>query len=142
MKKSREAKRSLFLSSLQAQPVCFLSALLLLVVFCAAAYSTADPDRITFPLSLCALYLSSMIGGIAAVRFSGDGIVSGLLSGGMTAVLIWIISLLPLPASEAEFPETILYIIMVIPASGIGAVLGRKRKEKPEMRVKRMKNIR
>ncbi len=142
MKKSHEAKRSLFLSSLQAQAVCAVSAIVLLLIFCAIAYSTEDPDSITFPLSLCALYLSSMIGGIAAVRLSGDGIVAGLLSGLVTALLVWLLSLLPLPESGVEYPLSLLYTGMVIPASAVGAALGHKRKEKMGRKAKLKKNIR
>ncbi|MBQ7933078.1 MAG: TIGR04086 family membrane protein [Clostridia bacterium] len=142
MKKSHEVKRSLFLSSLQAQVVCALSAVVLLLIFCTIAYSAEDPDSISFPLSLCALYLSSMIGGIAAVRLSGDGIVSGLLSGLVTALLVWLLSLLPLPESGVGFPVSFLYTGMVIPASAIGAALGHKRKERPGMKGKLKKNIR
>lgn len=142
MKNSHETKRSLFLSSLQAQAVWVLSALLLLLVFCTAAYFTEDPDSIIFPLSLCALYLSAMIGGIAAVRLSGDGIVSGLLSGIVTALLLWLFSLLPLPEAGIEIPNALIYSLMVIPASVVGAALGHRRKTKPGMKTKLRKTIR
>ena len=101
MKKSHEGKRSIFLSALLAQAVWGMSSVILLLVFCTVACSTEDPERITGPLALCALYLSSMAGGIAAVRLSGDGIVSGMLSGVITGLLVCGISLLPLPPSTA-----------------------------------------
>jgi len=142
MKHSRETKRSLFLSSLQAQAVWAPAAVLLLLVFCAVACSTADPDSITFPLSLCALYLSAVIGGIAAVRLSGDGLMSGLLSGIFTALLVGLLSLLPLPDSGTEFPMSLLYTALVIPASVVGSAVGHRRKEKPGKKFKRKKNIR
>ncbi len=143
MKNSHEAKRSILLSSIQAQAVWAPSAVLLLLVFCTIAYSTDDPDSITLPLSLCALYLSAIIGGIAAVRLSGDGILSGLLAGTITAVLVYLLSLLPLPESHVELPMSLLYTVLVIPASAVGSALGHKRKEKPSgMKAKRKKNIR
>lgn len=142
MKHSHEAKRSLFLSSIQAQAVWALSAVLLLLVFCTIAYSTDDPDSITFPLSLCALYLSAVIGGIAAVRLSGDGIMSGLLSGLITMALIWLLTLLPLPESNVELPMSLLYTALVIPSSVVGSALGHKRKEKPGMKTKLKRTIR
>ena len=142
MKHSREAKRSLFLSSVQAQAVWAVSAVLLLLVFCAVAYSTDDPDSLTFPLALCALYLSAAAGGIAAVRLSGDGILSGLLSGVLTLGLIWLLSLLPLPDSNAELSKALMYTAMVIPASMAGAAIGHRKKEKPGIKSKMKKNIR
>ncbi|MBQ9995875.1 MAG: TIGR04086 family membrane protein [Clostridia bacterium] len=142
MKHSHEAKRSLFLSSVQAQAVWAASAVLLLLIFCGVAYSTDDPDSLTFPLSLCALYLSAAAGGIAAVRLSGDGIMSGLLSGAITMVLIWILALLPLPESHVELPMSLVYTALVIPASAVGAAVGHRKKEKPGMKTKLKKNIR
>lgn len=143
MKNSHEAKRSILLSSVQAQAVWALSAVLLLLIFCAVAYSTDDPDSITFPLSLCALYLSAIIGGIAAVRLSGDGIMSGLLTGLITAVLLFLLSLLPLPMSPVEMPISLLYNALVVPAAVVGSALGHKRKEKPSgIKAKMKKNLR
>jgi len=142
MKIPHDAKRSLFLSSVRAQAVWALSAVLLLLVFCAVACSTDDPDSILFPLSLCALYLSAFAGGIAAVRFSGDGIMSGLLSGLLTMGLLWLLALLPFPESGVDMPTSLLYTALVIPASAAGAAVGHKRKEKPGMKTKYRKNIR
>ncbi len=144
MKNSHEIKRSLLLSSVQAQAVWLISAGILLLVFCAIAYSTANPDSVTLPLSLCALYLSAILGGIAAVRLSGDGIMSGLLTGIFSAGLLFLFSLLPLPvASSLEVPMSFLYNALIIPAAVIGAILGHKRKGKPPARkAKMMKKLR
>lgn len=143
MKNSRETKRSILLSSIQAQAVWLLTAGALLLIFCAIAYSTEDPDSITLPLSLCALYLSAVFGGIAAVRLSGDGLMSGLLTGILSAGILFLISLLPLPVSSMEMPMSFLYNALVIPAAVIGAALGHKRKMTPSARkAKMMKNLR
>ncbi len=143
MKNSRETKRSILLSSVQAQAVWLFTAMGLLLIFCAIAYSTEDPDGITLPLSLCALYLSAVFGGIAAVRLSGDGLMSGLLAGMISAGVLFLISLLPLPLSSMEMPMSFLYNALVIPAAVIGAALGHKRKMKPSARkAKMMKNLR
>ena len=142
MKKSHEGKRSIFLSALIAQAVWGLSSVILLLIFCAVACSTEDPDRITAPLSLCALYLSSMGGGIASVRLSGDGLVSGMLSGVFTVLLVWGISLLPLPSAGYEVSQSLEGIFIIIPISMLGAILGHKRTVKPGMKTKLKKNIR
>ncbi len=140
MKHSHEAKRSILFSTVQAQGIWGLSAVVLLLVFCAVAYSMEDPGSVLFPLSLCALYLSSVAGGIAAVRLSGDGLMSGLLSGIITIGLIILISLLPFPVFCEDMMTSVGYLVMILPASIIGAVLGHKRKEK--LKTKRKKAMR
>lgn len=125
--KNPTKERGILPSCVMSQGVWLLSALVLLLIFCAAAYSTADPDAITAPLSLCALYLSAVIGGIAAVRFSGDGIVSGLISGVITALLVFALSCLPLPETDIEFTRAILMNLLVIPASALGSLIGHRR---------------
>lgn len=137
MKHSHEAKRSILFSSVQAQGIWGLSAVVLLLIFCTVAYSMEDPGSVLFPLSLCALYLSSVIGGIAAVRLSGDGLMSGFLSGLMTIGLIFLLSLFPFPVFYDDRMASVGYLAMVLPASVIGAVLGHKRKENPKIKRKK-----
>ncbi len=134
MKNSHEVKRSLFLSSVKAQIAWGASAVILLLLFSLIAYNSADPDSLILPLSLCALYLSAVIGGFAAVRLSGDGIMSGLLSGLITIVLIRLLALLPFPNSYTELSLSILYTLLVFPASVVGSILGHKRKDKIKRR--------
>lgn len=142
MKNSHEVGRGLFISSLQAQLVWIISAVLLLLIVCAIAFSTEDPDNLIFPLSLCALYLSAVIGGIVAVRLSGDGILSGFISGLITIVLIRLLSLLPIPVSDTELSVSILCTVMVLPAYLVGSVIGHKRKDKNKRNSRFKKNIR
>lgn len=137
MKHSHESKRSILFSSVQAQGIWVLSAVVQLLIFCTVAYSMKDPGSVLFPLSLCALYLSSVIGGIAAVRLSGDGLMSGLLSGLMTIGLIFLLSLLPFPVFYDDMMTSVGYLAMVLPASVIGAVLGHKRKDNPKTKRKK-----
>ena len=131
MKHNGENKRGFFLSCLLAQAVWLISAIVLLVIFSIIAYSTADPDSIIAPMALCALYISSAIGGIGAVRLSGDGIASGALSGLFTALIVFLLSLLPFPSSGMEISKSLLFNVLVIPASMAGAVIGHKRKKSP-----------
>ena len=132
MKKHEKTSRSFLISCLLSQAVWLASILLLLLLFCAIAYSTADPDSIIRPLSLCALYLSSLIGGISAVRFSGDGIVSGCLSGIITTVIVFCISVLPLHDSGIEMPYSLIFLLLIIPASAAGSILGHRKEKKPK----------
>ncbi len=129
MKSSQKKERNLLSACLLSQAVWFISALVLLLVMCAVAYSTRDPDAITEPLSMCALYLSAVIGGVAAVKFSGDGIVSGLISGGITALFVVLLSCLPLPESGFDLTHSLIFTALVIPASALGALIGRRRRK-------------
>ena len=125
-------------SILLSQLVWLASAVILLCLFCALSLTLRDPDSIIMPLSLCALYLSAVAGGAAAVRFSGDGILSGTLSGLITAFLVFVISSLPLPGSSFSMPMSILFTALIVPASAVGSVLGHRRSKNPAKR----KNLR
>lgn len=115
---------------LRAQLAVFLSGLVLLLIFCAIAASMEDPDTVIRPLSLSALFLSALCGGFYAVRLSRDGVVSGLVSGCMTAVLVLLLSLLPLPDSEAVLQTNIPVYLSVLGSSAAGAMIGKRRKPK------------
>lgn len=119
-------------SVLYAQLFAFGVGLLLLLLFCAIAFSLDDPDTVIVLLSLTALYSGGIAGGVAAVRISGDGIFSGWLSGTLTTVLAWMLSLLPFPTMPGEFsPLTMTLFFICIPFSSvIGAVIGKRRKKK------------
>lgn len=132
MKNSEKDGRNFFLSCLIAQIAWAVSTLVLLLIMCAVAYSTADPDSITIPLSLCALYLSSLIGGIFAVRLSDDGIASGCLSGLITSAIVFCLSALPLPSSGFNLIQSFILIALIVPASILGAVIGHKKDKKPK----------
>lgn len=128
--KNSYSKSGLFVSAIRAQIVVLITAAILLTAFCAVAYSTDDPDSIIIPLSLCALYLSAISGGIAAVRFSGDGIISGLLSGAVSLAVIFLLSLLPLHPSGLDSRVRLILTILIVPASAAGSIIGHKKKEK------------
>lgn len=130
MKGNVKSSRGLFLSCLMSQIVCFVSAIILLLIFCSISNSMSDPESVSMPLSLCALYLSSIIGGVGAVKISGDGILSGLVSGVISAGIILLLSTLPLPPSGLSTIPSVILLLLVIPASVIGAFIGKKRNKK------------
>lgn len=127
MKNSREVNNGLLVSALKAQIIWLLSAVILLLVFCSVAYTVEDPDSLTKPLALCALYISSLIAGAASTRISKDGIASGLICGVVIFLIIMCIAALPLPDSEFEMPGSLLYSAAVIPASAVGSLIGKKK---------------
>jgi len=133
MKKSR-SPRPMLQSVLLSQLVWLLSAAVLLSIFCTVSLSMRDPDGVIKPLSLCALYLSAIIGGMAAVRFSGDGILSGTLSGLITAAIVFALSALPLTDSSFSLPLSLILTLLIIPASAVGSILGHKRGKNPAKR--------
>lgn len=126
--KKTPRERGILVSALLAQAVWASASLLLLFIFCLIAYSTADPDSVTEPLSLTALYLGGLIGGIAAVRYSADGLAAGLISGLFTAILVFSLGCLPFPSCGRDFGMRALLVLPVIPCAVIGSLVGRRRK--------------
>jgi len=122
--------KPMWLSCLLSQAVWAAGLVTLLLISCAAANASEDPGSMIRPLALACLYLSAMISGFAAVRLSGDGILSGMLSGSVTALLMLLLSCLPLPGSGFLFPYTLLLTACVIPAGCAGALIGRKRQKR------------
>jgi len=138
MKRIKDEPRPFLLACLLSQIAWFLSALILLLLFCAIAVSMEDPGSVTVPFSLCALYLSAVIGGIAAVRLSGDGIASGAVSGCFTMLLVFALTALPLENAPFEFPLTLILTACIIPASVLGAVIGHKKQKNPAKQIKKL----
>ena len=138
MKRIQDEPRPFLLACLLSQIAWFLSALVLLLIFCAIAVSMEDPDSVTVPFSLCALYLSAFIGGIAAVRLSGDGIASGAVSGCFTMLLVFALTALPLENAPFEFPLSLILTACIVPASVLGAVIGHKKQKNPAKQLKKL----
>ncbi|MBQ8642633.1 MAG: hypothetical protein IJ480_10500 [Clostridia bacterium] len=113
----------------KAQLLFLLTGTALLLLFCRIAYSLEDPESVTEPLSLLALCLASLAGGIGAVRFTGDGILSGLISGVVTMALVRILAALPFASSGLDLTQTILFCCLIPVFSVCGAVLGKKRRK-------------
>ncbi len=118
---------SIAISAVKAQAAVFISGALFILLFCAAANASEDPDSIITPLSLCALFLSSFCGGFASVRLSGDGILSGIAAGIVTSAVIFLLSLLPLFLSGANSVNVPLCYFCIIASSAAGAIIGKRR---------------
>lgn len=74
-----------FTAALFALPVTAVIGLVLLLIVTAVAYANPDPDRLATPLSLAALGLTSLLGGLVAAR---RGQQKPLLCGGMLGLLL------------------------------------------------------
>lgn len=118
----------------KAQLLFLAAGTVLLLLFTWIAFCLEDPDSVLIPLALSALCLSSLAGGIGAVRFTGDGILSGCISGVISMTLVHALSLLPLPAASAEMGQTLLFTCLIPVLSVCGAVLGKKRKKQGKHR--------
>ena len=127
-RKRETASAAWVLGIVKAQLIFWITGALFLLLFCRIACSMDDPSAVTRPLSLTALCLSALAGGFSAVRFTGDGLLSGLLSGTVSLLLLRAPALLSLPASGMESGTVLLFTVLVPVLSVCGAVLGRKRK--------------
>ena len=120
--------KPMWAACLISQAVWAGALLIFLLISCCAANAAEDPGSMIVPLSLACLYLSALVSGFSAVRLSGDGILSGIVSGTLTALLMLLLACFPLPASSLAFPYTLICTAAVIPCACAGAVIGRKRK--------------
>jgi len=128
--RKREVTPLTWITGIGKAQLVFLSAgALLLLVFTWIALGLEDPDSVTVPLSTTALCLSALAGGIASVRCTGDGLLSGLVSGTVSLVLVRMLSLLPLPSAAPEPTQVFLHLCMIPALSVCGAILGKKRKK-------------
>ena len=130
MQARNNKERSMLVSCLLSQIVWIISALILLLILCAISLGLDDPDRIAKPMCLAILYISTFIGGISAVKYSGDGIVSGALSGTITSIIVMLLSFLPFPESGFDTMTSVLCALLLIPTSVFGAILGHKKQTK------------
>ena len=128
-------------SVLLSQIAWLASALILITFFSVITLSMDDPDSVIVPLSLCALYLSSAVGGIFAVRLSGDGVLSGALSGMISAGIVFCMSALPLYDSPFSLPTSLIPLSLIVVSSVIGSVIGHKRAKNPSKNRLRNKRL-
>ena len=137
MEKSRkgEAASAVWITGvLKAQLVFLLTGTVLLTLFCWIAHGLEDPDSVTRPLSLAALCLSALAGGIGAVRFTRDGLLSGLVSGTVSVLLLRILTVLPASPSGMETGQMLFFLCLLPVLSVCGAVLGKRRRKNPKHR--------
>ena len=142
MKKTNENERGIFFCALKAQIAFVISGLILVLVFCAIAYATSDPNSIIKPLSLSALYISAAIGGICAARLSGGSLLSGIISGIITALAVLLLSFIPIYKSGMDTGNTLILNAFIIPAAFMGAFVGKPRAKNSKKRRAKIKKMR
>ena len=129
MKRNGENDGGIFLSFIKTILFFVVSGIILLVISSVIAYNTKDPTAIIKPLGLSSLYLSAMICGISASRVSGGSIVAGVISGITASILILTLSLIPMGGEAVDFLTTLLFAVMIIPSSVLGAIIGKPRQK-------------
>ncbi len=110
-----------------------VAALILLLTSAIFTYVQADPTRIALPFALGALYLSSLVGGVAAARLSDAPYSAASLAGAVYMLITLALSVFPLGEAFCNFSffVNLLARVAIIAASVLGAFLGRKRKKRP-----------
>lgn len=98
------------------------SALILMLCFSAAAYSSPDPASLTLPFGIASLYLSVFAGAIAASKFGASmRLISGLI---YTAAAFLLFSLVKLPMMGSEGIESAgIYMLFCLVSSAFGVIL-------------------
>lgn len=142
MKKTNENERGIFFCALKAQIAFVISGLILVLVFCAIAYATSDPNSIIKPLSITALYLSAAMGGISAARISGGSLLSGFISGVITALTVLLLSYIPIYKSGMDTVTSLILNAFIIPAATVGAFAGKPRAKNSKKRRNKIKKMR
>lgn len=114
------------------------SAVVLMLIMTAIACMAPDPGKLTAALGYAALALSAVVGGIFAVRFTGDGVLSGLLCGCAMSLVFWAISFIPV-GWESTLSGGMSALMHLIPcaAGALGALVGRRRAPKRHRRTRR-----
>lgn len=123
--------------------IACVAAIVLLAVFAMVSYSNPDPDKLTFPLSLAALYLGAFIAGIITARKNGEKIlIGGILSGLIYLVVVFMISLIPEEAafiSKLSGGQRVIAHLALMAAVVIGSLIGMKKESKKPSMKHRMK---
>ena len=130
---SRKRKRSadpLPVGALKGCGIGLLALFLLLALFAGIAAGCENPGILCLPFSLCALYLGAAAAGFASARASGQSFLSGLSAGGLYALCVFLLSLLPLPSSGLPSSAYWVLLLTTIPAAALGSVVGQRKKGK------------
>ena len=123
----KNKNRGILLSCIIAQAYWLGSALIMLLISCAVCVGLDDPDKAVKPICLAILYLSGMIGGFAAVKLSSDGLITSVVSSLFSAILLLLFAFLPFTESGFDTTTSVLCAFLIIPASVLGSILGRKK---------------
>ena len=132
--KKHVVQRPFALSCLMGTGVGMLALFCLILLFSAVASGCRDPGPLLTPMAVCSLYLGALFAGGGAVRFTGDGLVAGGIGGVFYTAAVFLLSLLPLPPSELPPSVGLILLVLLLPASVLGAILGHRKAKRPRSR--------
>ena len=132
--------KNTFIAYLRAIGFSVLISLALLLISCAAAYSTEDPASAAKGAALAALFVSAPISGLICAKITGGGVISGLTAGAVLSLILMIISISGYGGAEDVGASLLLYAVF-ISLCVIGGFLGRKKKLRKKKKP-RVPNIR
>ena len=116
--------------ALKGAGIGLFSLFLLSALFAGIAAGCENPGILYLPFSLCALYLGAVAAGFSSARASGRSFLSGLSAGGLYALGVFLLALLPLPSSGLPASAYWVLLVTTIPAAALGGVMGQRKKGK------------
>lgn len=119
-----------------------LVGILLVFISAAAVYQSSDPDSISVPASLIALYLTAFFGGSITARINGNAaLICGAINSLLLIFLIFSVSFTvpPFPYKTFSTGINLLLHFLIIPSSILGAYIGGKKRGKVGNSKKRKK---
>ena len=109
-----------------------LAGLIFVTALAVAAFQSHDPTSLVTPLSVVALGLASLVGGMTAGKCYGEGAAAGsLVSGGIFAAVLCLVALLG-GGEMNGIPTVLAWLIRLatVPVHLIGGIIARP-KQKP-----------
>ena len=112
-----------------------------LLISCVAAYLTEDPGKLQKPASIAALYIASFVAGVSTVRINRGSVACSVLTGAILTLILALISVCFFKG-ESDFLTSVLMHILVIGATALGGIVGKKRNAKTSLKRKKLKRRR
>ncbi len=120
-------------AALRASLIGTFAAVLLALIFSAAALAMTDPDKLVGAFGYAALFLGAVISGIVSVKLdSGRGLLTSLVGGAGYVLILWLISLFFRAAAENAVSPLAMVLIYIgcAAVSVVGGFMGRGKKRK------------
>ncbi len=120
-------------AALRASLIGTFAAVLLALIFSAAALAMTDPDKLVGVFGYAALFWGAALTGIVSVKLdSGRSLLAALVGGVGYVLILWLISLFFRAAAENAVSPLIMALMYAgcIAVSMLGGLMGRGKKRK------------
>lgn len=136
---SNSHARGLLASGIYGMLSGIMFSLAFIAVLALIVYKNPDPTRLILPFSYCCIVICSFLCGYSGAKFRGrNGFLSGVISGCMFSLLIFICS--QFVSKSGSLPTSLVlftYLCMIL-VSSLGALFAcRKKKNKRKTRTRR-----